>query len=158
MSRVSTVVCFALVAVLAVCNVSVFAEGEDAETPSLYDRLGGVYAIAAVVDVFMDKLFVNDILNANKAIDEARKRVPAAGLKYRVTEMMCMATGGPCSYTGRDMKATHANLNITEAEWDAMIADFVATLTEFKVPEAEQKELSAILLSTKGDIVMAPAN
>jgi hemoglobin len=86
---------------------------------SLYDRLGGVYAIATVVDDFIDRVIANDILNANPAIKEARDRVPRAGLKYRVTEMVCMATGGPCKYTGRTMKESHKHLNITGKEWDA---------------------------------------
>lgn len=120
---------------------------------SLYDRLGGVYAIATVVDDFIDRLLVNDVLNANPAIKEARDRVPRAGLKYRVTEMVCMATGGPCKYTGRTMKESHKHLNITEKEWDAMVADFKVTLNKFNVPEKEQNELITVVGSTKKDIV-----
>lgn len=124
-----------------------------AEKP-LYDRLGGVYAIASVVDDFIDRVLINDILNANPAIKEARDRVPKAGLKYRVTEMVCMATGGPCKYTGRSMKESHAHLNITEKEWDALVVDFKASLAKYKVPEKEQQELLTIVGSTKSDIVM----
>ena len=128
---------------------------EHPQEKSLYERLGGVYAIATVVDVFIEKLYVNDILNANPAIKEARDRVPKAGLKYRLTEMVCQGTGGPEKYNGRSMKAAHAHLYITEEQWDAMVADFVKTLNEFKVPEKEQKELLDIVGSTKADIVMA---
>lgn len=121
---------------------------------SLYDRLGGVYAIATVVDDFIDRVVDNAILNANPAIKEARDRVPRAGLKYRVTEMVCQATGGPCKYTGRSMKEAHAHLNITQKEWDALVVDFKASLAKFKVPAKEQEELLAIVNSTKKDIVV----
>ena len=122
-------------------------------TKPLYDRLGGVYSIAAVVDDFIERLLVNDVLNANPAIKEARARVPKAGLKFHVTTLVCQATGGPCKYVGRDMKTTHARLNIREKEWDAMVADFRKTLDKFKVPAAEQGELIAIVGGTKPDIV-----
>ena len=122
--------------------------------PSLYERLGGVYSIATVVDDFIERVLVNDALNANPAIDEARVRVPKAGLKFHVTAMVCQATGGPESYTGRTMLKAHEHLSITEAEWDAMLSDFKGSLDHFKVPEAEQAELFAIVESTKGDIVI----
>lgn len=120
---------------------------------SLYDRLGGVYPIAVVVDDFIDRLLVDTTLNANPAIKEARGRVPAAGLKFHVATMVCEATGGPCKYVGRDMKTAHARLNITQKEWDAMVADFRTTLNKFKVPVKEQEELIQIVGSTKKDIV-----
>jgi hemoglobin len=121
---------------------------------SLYDRLGGVYSIVTVVDDFIERLLVNDILNANPKIKEARDRVPKAGLKYRVTELVCQVTGGPQKYSGRSMKEAHAHLNITEKEWEAMLADFKKTLDKFKVPHKEQDELFAIVGTTKSDIVM----
>lgn len=120
---------------------------------ALYDRLGGVYSIATVVDDFIERLLVNDTLNANPAIKEARTRVPKAGLKFHVTAMVCEVTGGPCKYTGRTMKASHEKLNITEAQWDAMVADFRKTLDKFKVPQQEQQELITIVGTTKKDIV-----
>lgn len=123
--------------------------------PSLYDRLGGVYPIATVVDTFIELLFVNNVLNANPAIKEARDRVPKAGLKYRVTALVCQASGGPCKYTGRSMKESHAQLYITEREWQAMLDDFRRTLNNYQVPEREQKELVAIVESTKKDIVIS---
>ena len=122
---------------------------------SLYDRLGGAYAIATVVDDFVERLLVNGTLNANPAILEARDRVPKAGLKFHVTTLVCQATGGPCKYVGRDMKAAHARLNIREKEWDAMVADFRKTLDQFKVPAAEQSELITIVGSTKPEIVVS---
>jgi len=122
---------------------------------SLYDRLGGAYPIAVVVDDFIDRLLIDDTLNANPAIKEARGRVPAPGLKFHVTTMVCEATGGPCKYVGRDMKTAHAKLNITQKEWDAMVADFRKTLNKFKVPVKEQEELIQIVGSTKKDIVIS---
>jgi hemoglobin len=122
--------------------------------PSLYERLGGVYPIATVVDDFIETLLVSDILNANPAIKEARQRVPKAGLKFHVTELVCQATGGPQTYTGRDMKSSHAHLSITEREWQAMAADFKKVLDRHGVPAAEQGELLAIVESVKPQIVM----
>ena len=120
---------------------------------SLYERLGGAYAIATVVDTFIEKLLVDDTLNANPAIREARARVPKAGLKFHVTALVCQVTGGPQTYSGRSMKEAHRTLHITEREWDAMVQDFVAVLDQYKVPKAEQSELLTIVGSTKGDIV-----
>lgn len=122
---------------------------------SLYDRLGGVYSIATVVDDFIERLLVNNELNANPKIKEARDRVPKAGLKFHVTALVCQLSGGPQVYTGRNMKDSHAFLNIGEKEWNAMVADFVACLNHFKVPEKEQGELLALVGPTKTDIVTA---
>jgi hemoglobin len=121
--------------------------------PTLYDRLGGVYSIAAVVDDFIDRVMHNPVLNANAAVGEAHHRVSAAGFKYYVTEMVCWATGGPQNYTGRSMSESHKHLKITESEWAAFCKDFDDTMAKFNVPEAEHKELFAIVESTKGDIV-----
>ena len=125
-----------------------------AQKPPLYERLGGIYPIAVVVVEFIDLLLLNDVLNANPAINTARAHVPRAGLKYQVTSLVCQATGGPCAYAGRDMKTAHAKLNISEAEWNAMAGDLVRVLNNHGVPKAEQDELLAVLGSTKGDIVM----
>lgn len=135
----------------------VMAQEEKAAEPekSLYERLGGVYAIASVADVLIEKLLVNEILNANPLIDEARKQVPAAGIKFHLTALICSLSGGPEVYSGRTMVESHAHLNINEEQWDAMVADFVATLNEFNVPEKEQAELLALVGPTKGDIVTA---
>ena len=70
--------------------------------PSLYDRLGGVYSIATVVDDLIDRVMADPRLNANPRVDEAHHKVPPAGFKYLVTEMLCWAAGGPQSYSGRD--------------------------------------------------------
>ena len=144
---------FALCLVALMLGIGPAAGAEESVAPSLYQRLGGVYSIATVVDDFIERLLVNDVLNANPAINEARARVPKAGLKYHVTAMVCQATGGPEVYTGRSMKTAHAHLNISEREWQAMAADFKVTLDKFAVPEPEQQELFAIVETTKADIV-----
>lgn len=123
--------------------------------PSLYERLGGVYSIATVVDDFIDRVMADPRLNANPAVDEAHHKVPPAGFKYLATEMVCWASGGPQRYTGRSMADSHRHLNITPQEWDACMDDFQQTLDKFKVPAAEQAELHAIVQSTYGDIVIS---
>jgi hemoglobin len=125
--------------------------------PSLYDRLGGVYSIATVVDDFVDRVMADPRLNANPAVNEAHHKVPPAGFKYLATEMVCWATGGPQKYTGRSMADSHRHLNITPQEWEAFMDDFQQTLDKFTVPAAEQAELRAIVQSTYGDIVVAKA-
>jgi hemoglobin len=131
------------------------AQAAEVQPPkSLYERLGGIYPISVVVDTFIDLLLVNDVLNANPAINEARKRVPAAGLKFQVTSLVCQQTGGPCKYTGRGMKESHAHLNISEKEWQVMLMDFHRTLNNYGVPANEQQELVVIVESTKKDIVV----
>jgi len=129
-----------------------------AEKPSLYDRLGGVYSIATVVDDLIDRLMVDPRLNANPLVDEAHHRVPPAGFKYLVTEMVCWAAGGPQKYTGRSMADSHAQLKISGKEWEAFLDDFQQTLDKFKVPAAEQAELRAIVNSTRADIVVDSAH
>ena len=129
------------------------AEEKAPTEKSLYERLGGEEAITAVVDDLIDRLSVNEVLNANPDIDKARKAYPPVKLKKLLTEFMCMVTGGPQKYTGRTMKETHAKMNITEKEWNAMAADFKITLDKFKVPEKEQQEMFKLVGTTKADIV-----
>lgn len=123
-------------------------------TPSLYERLGGVYSIATVVDDFIDRIMVDPRLNANPLVDRAHHHVPPAGFKYLVTEMVCWATGGPQQYTGRSMRESHQHLKITAGEWEAFLDDFQQTLDKYGVPATEQDELKAIVDSTRGDIVI----
>ena len=123
--------------------------------PSLYERLGGIYSIAVVIDDFIDRVMSDARLNANPAVDEAHHRVSAAGFKYLVTEMVGWATGGPQKFSGRSMLESHQHLNITPNEWDAFMDDLQQTLDKFKVPAAEQGELKAIVQSTYADIVIA---
>jgi hemoglobin len=120
---------------------------------TLYERLGGVYAIATVVDTFIDRIMEDPRLNANPLVDEAHHKVSRAGFKYLVTEQVCEAAGGAQRYTGRSMEDSHRHLKITEPEWEAFLEDFRWTLDKFQVPGAEQGELLAIVQSTKRDIV-----
>jgi hemoglobin len=126
------------------------------DTPSLYDRLGGVYNIATVVDDLIDRVMVDARLNANPRVDEAHHRVSAAGFKFLATEMVCWAAGGPQQYSGRSMGDSHRHLMITEEEWQAFVDDFQRTLDKFEVPQTEQDELKAIVESTKESIVVRP--
>ncbi len=124
--------------------------------PTLYDRLGGAYNIAVVVDDFIDRIMVDDRLNANPRVDEAHHRVSPQGFKYYVTEMVCWATGGPQAYSGRTMGDSHRHLMITDEEWVAFMDDFQQTLDNFEMPRPEQEELTAIVESTKDSIVVSP--
>lgn len=144
-----------VVALLLLVGVLAAQAQEEAEQPSLYERLGGLAPISMVVNDFIDALVPDATLNANPAIDAARRKVPAAYLKYHVTALVCQVTGGPCEYVGRSMKESHAHLNITEAEWERMATVFKQILDRYGVPEAEQQELFAIIDSTKADIVMS---
>ncbi len=126
------------------------------ERPSLYDRLGGVYNIATVVDDLIDRVMVDPRLNANPRVDEAHHRVSSAGFKYLVTEMVCWASGGPQKYSGRSMGDSHRHLMINEEEWAAFMSDVQQTLDKFEVPQEEQDELKAIVESTKESIVVKP--
>jgi hemoglobin len=126
------------------------------EKPALYDRLGGIYNIATVVDDFIDRIMVDPRLNANAQVDEAHHRVSPPGFKYLVTEMVGWATGGPQHYSGRSMGDSHRHLMITPQEWQAFLDDFQQTLDTFNVPQAEQAELVALVESTREAIVIPP--
>ncbi|MBI1915184.1 MAG: group 1 truncated hemoglobin [Planctomycetes bacterium] len=121
---------------------------------TLYDRLGGVYAIAAVIDDLIDRIMDDPRLNANPKVNEAHHRVSRAGFKYLVTEQVCQAAGGPQRYTGRSMYDSHVHLDITEQEWQAFLDDLKQTFDQFGVPQAERAELLAIVDSTKREIVL----
>ena len=127
------------------------------EARSLYERLGGAYSIAVVVDDFIDRIMSDSRLNANPRVDEAHHRVSPQGFKYYVTEQVCWAAGGPQTYSGRSMADLHRDLLISNSEWDAFMDDFDQTLTKFDVPERERGELVAIIESTKSHIVTSAA-
>jgi hemoglobin len=126
------------------------------EPPSLYDRLGGIYNIATVIDDLIGRVMVDPRLNANPRVDEAHHRVSPAGFKYLVTEMVGWATGGPQHYSGRSMGDSHRHLMITPEEWQAFMDDVQQTLDTFHVPQPEQDELKAIIEGTRDAIVVAP--
>jgi hemoglobin len=131
---------------------------EQVPVKSLYERLGGVYSIASVVDDFIDRIMVDPRLNSNPLVDEAHHRVSPAGFKYLVTEMSCWATGGPQQYSGRTMHESHAHLKITGEEWVAFMEDLNDTFDKFQVPQPERDEFIAIIASTKPDIVVSAHN
>ena len=148
----------AVIALVLAGFQTAFAQGSAGQAQqSLYDRLGGLAPISVVVSDFIDALVPDAVLNANPAIDAARKRVPPPYLKYHVTALVCQATGGPCHYQGREMKASHAHLNITDREWDRMVVLFKEVLAKHGVPAKETQELLDIVGSTRADIVVASA-
>ena len=125
-----------------------------ADKPSLYERLGGVYSIATVVDDFINRIMIDPRLNSNPLVDEAHHRVLPPGFKYLVTEMVYWATGGPQKYTRKSMAESHDDLKLTSKEWEALVDDFQQTLDKFAVPTEEQAELKTIVNSTRSDIVV----
>jgi len=150
------VACIAAAALASSAEAQSPGAASEPSTP-LYERLGGLKGITAVVDDFIDRLVANKTLNRNPEIDAGRKRSPPPYLKYQVSAMVCEVTGGPCKYTGKDMKSSHAHMNITQKEWDVMVGEFKKSLAKFKVPAKEQQELIEIVGTTKADIVAAPA-
>lgn len=117
---------------------------------SLYDRLGGISAITAVVNDFVSNVANDARINGRFASTDIPK------LKGHLVDQVCEATGGPCSYKGRNMKTMHVGMGISSAEFGALVEDLVATLNKFKVPKAEQNELLGMLGPMKSDIVEAP--
>ncbi len=114
---------------------------------SLYDRLGGQTAIEAVVKEFATKTLADERVNKKFSKSNADRIVKD------LTDFVCKATGGPCKYTGYDMKKAHKNMGVTQGEFDAIVEDLVATLDKFKVPEEEKKELLAKLGPLAKDII-----
>lgn len=121
--------------------------------PSLYERLGGYDALAAVTDDFITRLATDKTLGRFfvGASDNSKMRI-----RQLVLDQLCAATGGPCVYIGRDMKTSHKGLGITEEDWNISVKHLLATLTKFKVKEKEQKEVAGALTTLKGDIVEKP--
>src|ERR1041384_7869370 len=120
------------------------------EKKSLYARLGGYDAIALVVDDFITRLATDKQFERffTGFSDDSKKR-----LRQHILDQFCNAAGGPCVYTGREMRTSHKGLGITEAAWDAAAQHLVAALDKYKVPEAEKNELLAFVVSQKKDIV-----
>ena len=114
---------------------------------SLYDRLGGKDAIIAVVDDFVARCAADGRINGKFA----RTNIPR--LKSSLVDQVCEASGGPCTYSGRDMRTTHDGMAVTAGEFDALVADLVETLDKFGVGEAEKGELITVLAPMRADIV-----
>ena len=124
--------------------------GPTQETKSLYQRLGGYDAIALVVDDFITRLATDKRFEKffTGFSDDSKKR-----LRQHILDQFCAAAGGPCVYTGREMRTSHKGLGITEADWDAAAKHLVEALDKYKVPEAEKNELPAFVVSQKKNIV-----
>ena len=133
---------FALMFALGACQ-SMMATPQK----SLYDRLGGQPAITAVVDDFVGNVAADSRINGLFA----RTDIPR--LKRLLVEQICAGTGGPCTYTGRSMQAAHKGMNITDAQFNALVEDLQKSLNKFKVPEKEQSDLLAVLGPMKPQIV-----
>ncbi len=115
---------------------------------SLYDRLGGIDAIKAVVKDFVEEQVAKDPrINARFANTDIPK------LEEHLSNQICQATGGPCTYTGRSMKESHAGMGISEADFGALVEDLKKSLAKFNVPQAEQDELIGALAGMHDDIV-----
>lgn len=122
------------------------------DTTTLYDRLGGVNAISAVVDQFLGNVVADNRINGRFAAtvaDPFRTQL----LRNNLIDQICSATGGPCAYKGKDMKTAHAGMNITDDEFNALVEDLVAALDHFSVGADEKTELLGILAPLKPDIV-----
>ena len=123
---------------------------EKAPAPSVYKQLGGREGIAIIVDDFAANVLADDRINARfKALQPAQ----VFKFKSNLSDQICDATGGPCAYIGRDMKAVHQGMKITEAEWNATVEALVKALDKNNVPAAAKSALLAALAPMKPDIV-----
>ena len=134
---------------LVAIGSSFAASGAEAQMmqPPLYWRLGGTPAITAVVDDFVGNVA------ADRRINRFFAHTDIARLKFYLVQQICAGTGGPCIYTGRDMRSVHAGMGIKTRHFNALVQDLGKSLNKFKVPPREQRELVAILAPMKKDIV-----
>lgn len=147
-------IAIASMAFVMASTIAPIATAQEAGTMPLYERLGGLKGITVVVDDFINRLVENKQLNENPAINAGRQSSPAPYLKFQVSQLICELSGGPCKYTGKAMKESHAHLNISEKEWDVMAKEFQESLNKFEVPAAEQQALFDMVGKTKADIVV----
>lgn len=134
-------------ATLVVLMSSGAAWAEGPKGKSLYERLGGKEAITAVVSTFVSKVGADKRINGYFASTDLTK------LKMHLVNQICEASGGPCKYTGRTMKQTHAGMGVTDAAFAALVEDLVSALDHHKVGKTEKDDLLAVLGPMKGDIV-----
>jgi hemoglobin len=143
-----------IMAIALFCGISAYAQNTnntmEMKEKSLYTRLGGYDALAGVTDDFLgrllkDKMFAKFFVGAS---NDSKKKI-----RQHIVDFLCVATGGPCIYTGRDMKTVHEGLMITKDEWDASVKHLTATLDKFKVPEKEKSEVLKAVGSLEKDIV-----
>jgi hemoglobin len=124
---------------------------------SLYERLGGIYAIAGAVDVLVDRLYTNTSANMNPEVDKFHQLGGRAGFKFLVTAWSVEHTGGPKCYPGRDMTAAHAHLRVSQHDFDVVALEIAATLSYMGVPEREHLEFMAIIESYRPMVVTTAA-
>ena len=149
------VACLLIVLLAAGSAAPVLAHSmEGAAKPTLYQRLGGYDALAAVTDDFIGRMAADPKLARFFA---GHSRDSLTRIRQLIVDQLCAATGGPCAYVGRDMKTAHAGMGIGEEDWNAAAAHLVATLDKLQVPAAEKEEVLALVSSLKADIVEAPA-
>ena len=136
--------------VFATLAIGFLAGPATAQDKSLYQRLGGYDAIAAVSDEFIGRLATDDMEKRFFAgfSTDSKKRI-----RQHLVDKLCNAAGGPCVYTGRNMKTSHAGAGITKADWDHSVKILVEVLDKFKVPEKEKKDLFALLGPMEKEIV-----
>ncbi len=150
--RVLRLLC-AATAVAVVLVAMPTAADEKSEEKSLYDRLGGVYPIAATVDDMVDRIYVNGTLNANPIVKAIHDRQGQAGFKVMVTAWVVQKAGGPKMYTGLPLDKAHAHLNITDREFDVVLNEASTTFYKFNVPEREFNDLMALLEGFRSQVV-----
>jgi hemoglobin len=119
---------------------------------SLYDRLGGKAAIEAVVDAFVSQLGADTRIQ-NENVKARFSKVHLPSLKAHLTNQICQGSGGPCKYTGRDMKSAHTGLEITKEEFGFVVEDLIIALDKFNVPQKEKEELLGLLGPMEKEIV-----
>jgi len=142
------ILCTLLVAGCAESGSATKSEGTTAQIQKpLYDRLGGKDAITAVVDDFVGNVAKDARINARFA------KTDIPHLKQMLVEQICEASGGPCKYSGKDMKTAHQGQNVTEAEFNALVEDLGTSLDKFKVGKTEQSQLVGALAPMKPEIV-----
>jgi hemoglobin len=151
---ISRVVRFASAVVLLLTLFASAAAFAQEKPKSLYHRLGGYDAIAAVVDDFLKQLGSDP---AFQRFGGGRSEGSLKRSRQLIVDQVCALTGGPCVYFGRDMKTSHAGLKITRAEWDSSIQKLRNSLQKFKVGDAEQAELVGMIEKMRDEIVEAPA-
>lgn len=145
---------FAILAILAAVS-SASLLGQGAAEKSLYDRLGQTKAITAVVDEFVARVAADKRINAFfGATASDPKRL--AMFKMNLVNQICQASGGPCKYTGKDMKTAHTGMGVSGADFNALVEDLVGALDKFKVGQHEKDQLLGALGPMKTDIVEKP--
>jgi hemoglobin len=149
MNRVSGVLILTLAVAVA---GSAHLVAQTAAKKTLYDSLGGRAAIVKVVDDFVSNCAADARINSFFAAT-AKDPKRMAAFKTNLVNQICEASGGPCKYTGKDMKTAHAGMGISNTHFDALVEDLQKTLDKFKVAAADQKTLLGVLGPMRSQIV-----